>query len=116
MNRLQRLVARAVTTGTALAAPLTAFAQLSGSPSFAGTAQGDLISAVTTIVNIFLILAGLVASIFLIIGGVQYITSRGDEDAAAKAKDTILYAVIGLVVIGLAAAIVNFVVGAIGSA
>ena len=116
MNRLQRFITRVTATGAALATPLTAFAQLSGTQPFAGTAQGGLIDAVTTIVNIFLILAGLVAAIFLIIGGVQYITSRGDEDAAEKAKNTILFAVIGLVVIGLAAAIVNFVVGAIGSA
>lgn len=97
-------------------APAAALAQLGGSPIFSGTASGGLIDAVVTIVNIFLILAGLVAAIFLIVGGVQYIISRGDDDAVTRAKNTILYAIIGLVVIGLAAAIVNFVVGAIQSA
>jgi TRAP-type C4-dicarboxylate transport system permease small subunit len=92
-----------------------ALAQFSGSPTFAGTASGNLLDAVVTIVNIFLLLAGLVAAIFLIIGGVRYITSQGDEDAAGKAKQTVLYAVIGLIVIGLSAAIVNFVIGAIQS-
>ena len=82
---------------------------------FQGTAGGTLIEAVTAIVNFLLVLAGLAASVFLVIGGVQYITSRGDEDTAAKAKNTILYAVIGLVVIGLSAAIVNFVVSAVST-
>lgn len=80
---------------------------------FAGTSQGDLIGAVRTIINILLMLAGLVAAIYLIIGGISYITSRGDEDKAEEAKNTILYAVIGLIVIGLSAAIVNYVIATI---
>ena len=115
MKHMHMWLTRAAALATS-AFPAVALAQLSGSPVFAGTAGGDLISAVITIVNIFLILAGLVAAIFLIVGGVQYIISRGDEDATEKAKNTILYAIVGLVVIGLAAAIVNFVVGAVQSA
>ena len=63
-----------------------------------------------------LVLAALAAAIFLIIGGARYIGSQGDEDAAAEAKNTILYAIIGLIVIGLAAVIVNFFVSALQSA
>lgn len=81
-----------------------------------GTAQGDLVSAVETLINFFLILAALTAVVFLILGGFRYIFSQGDDDQAAQAKNTILYAVIGLLVIGLAAAIVRFVVNAIQSA
>ncbi len=83
---------------------------------FQGTAQEPLPQALITIVNVLLILAAIIAAIFLVIGGVRYITSSGDEEAADKAKNTILYAVIGLIVIGLSAAIVNFVVGAIQGA
>lgn len=89
---------------------------LSGIQPFAGTAQSNLPTAVTNVVNVLLILAGLVAGIYLIIGGVQYITSGSDTAGQDKAKNRILYAVIGLIVIGIAAAIVNFVVGAIGQA
>lgn len=78
-----------------------------------GTSTSNLVDAVRFIINGLLVLAALAAMVFLIIGGVQYIISRGDEDAAATAKNTILYAIIGLIVIGLAAAVVNFIVGAI---
>lgn len=98
----------------ALSAPGIALAQgLTGVQPFQGTAQGDFVSAVINIVNIFLILAALVAAVFLVIGGVRYIASQGNDDEVQKAKNTILYAIIGLIVIGLSAAIVNFVVGAI---
>lgn len=97
-----------------LAAPMAVFAQgLGGVTPFSGTAQSDLITSVIRIVNYALILAGLVAAVFIVYGGVTYIISRGDEDDAEKAKNTILFAVIGLIVIGLAAALVNFVVAGI---
>jgi len=53
--------------------------------------------------------------VFLLIGGIRYIFSQGDEDQAAQAKNTILYAIIGLIVIGLAAVVVNFIVAAVGA-
>jgi len=77
---------------------------------FEGTAGGSLIDAITGIVNALLALAALIAAIFVVIGGVRYITSQGDEDAAAAAKNTILYAAIGLIVIALSAVLVNFIV------
>jgi len=59
----------------------------------------------------FLFLAlGAVAVIMIIVGGFQYATSQGDYGAVGKAKNTILYAVIGLVVALLAAGIVTFVI------
>jgi hypothetical protein len=94
-----------------LAAPAAVFAQgLTGVTPFAGTSQSDLVTAIIRIVNYALILAGIVAAVFIVYGGVRYIISRGEEEAAEEAKNTILYAVIGLIVIGLAAALVNFVV------
>lgn len=81
---------------------------------FAGVAGGsDLVGAITQIVNFFLMLAAIVAAIYLIIGGVQYITSAGDESRQEKAKNTILFAIIGLVVIGLSAVVANFVLQSI---
>ncbi len=64
-----------------------------------------------SLINIGLGLVGLIAAIFIVIGGVRYIISRGEEDETEKAKNMILYAVIGLIVIGLSAAIVNFFLG-----
>ena len=62
------------------------------------------------IINIILFILGAVAVIMIIIGGFRYVTSGGDSGAVSSAKNTILYAVIGLVVAILAYAIVNFVI------
>jgi len=56
-------------------------------------------------------IAGVVAVIVIIIAGISYILSAGDPQKTAKAKNTILYALIGLVVAILANVIVSFVIG-----
>ena len=61
------------------------------------------------IVNILLYLIGAIAVIVIIIGGLRYVTSGGDSSQMTAAKNTILYAVIGVIVAILAYAIVNFV-------
>lgn len=67
-------------------------------------------STVLTILNSIIAVSGVIAVIFVIIGGVSYMTSAGDPGKAKKAKDTILYALIGMVICVLAFAIVNFVI------
>ena len=62
------------------------------------------------VVNILLFVIGAVAVIMLIYGGIQYVISGGAQDKVANAKNTILYAVVGIVVAILAFAVVNFVV------
>lgn len=64
----------------------------------------------TTITNVLLFLIGAISVIMLIIGGVRYVVSGGDQAAVTSAKNTILYAVIGIIVAILAYAIVNFVI------
>ncbi len=54
--------------------------------------------------------AGLLAVVFIVYGGIQLTTSAGNASKAAKAKNTIMYAVIGLVIVMLACAIVSFIV------
>ena len=65
---------------------------------------------VSAIVSVLLFAIGIVSVIMIIVGGLRYTTSNGDPSKVKSAKDTILYAVIGLVVALLAYAIVNFVV------
>jgi len=65
-----------------------------------------IINVINGVVGVF----GIVAAVFIIVGGVGYMTSNGDSGKVEKAKKTILYAVIGLIVSVLAFAIVNFVV------
>lgn len=64
---------------------------------------------VTTIVNIFSIVVGIVAVIMIVVGGFKYITSGGDSGNITSAKNTIVYAVIGLVIVALAQFLVQFV-------
>lgn len=71
------------------------------------TSVGDVIK---TIVDVLLYVLGAVAVIMIVIGGIRYTISQGDSTAITAAKNTILYAVIGLVVAILAYAIVHFVV------
>lgn len=66
-----------------------------------------------TIVNIMLFIVGAVAVIMLIIGGIRYVTSAGDQTHVTAAKNTILYAIVGIVVAVLAYAVVNFVLGSL---
>ena len=61
------------------------------------------------VTNWILGFTGLVAIMFLVYGGLQYIISAGNKDKAEAAKKTILYAVIGLVVVALSYVIVSFV-------
>ena len=75
-----------------------------------GQGGDDLDTAVIGIINAVIGVLGLVCVIVMIIGGVTYMTSSGDTGKVKKAKDTILYGVIGLVVCVLAFAIVNFVI------
>lgn len=62
------------------------------------------------IVNFFLFFLGLVATIMVIYGGVLYVTAAGNDEQAGKAKNVILYAVAGIIVILLSFALVNTVI------
>lgn len=66
-------------------------------------------SFITDIVNVFSIIVGVVAVIMIIVGGFRYITSGGDSNNISGAKNTIIYAIIGLIIVALAQFIVQFV-------
>ena len=70
----------------------------------------EISDSIFSILNSIIVVAGIIAVIYVIIGGIQYMTSGGDSGKLQKAKNTILYAVIGLVVCVLAFAIVNFAI------
>ena len=74
------------------------------------TDSPDLENVVVNIINGVVGALALVAVIFIVVGGVNYMTSTGDAGKIQKAKNTILYAAIGLVICVLAFAIVNFVI------
>ena len=84
----------------------------SSQSSICGAAASDeALDIVKNIISTLLFVLGIVAVIMIIIGGIRYATSNGDSSQLKAAKDTILYAVIGLVVAIMSFAIVQFVVG-----
>ena len=72
--------------------------------------DSDLSDRIIVIINAVIGVLGLVCVIVLIIGGLHYMTSSGDAAKVKKAKDTILYGIIGLIICVLAFAIVNVVI------
>ncbi len=68
---------------------------------------------VSTILNIVFSVIGALTFLFVVIGGFRYVISQGKPEDASKAKNTIIYALIGLAITISAAAIVNFVFGKI---
>jgi len=67
----------------------------------------------TKIINTILIVIGSISVIMVIVGGIRYVVSGGDPKGISSAKDTIIYAMVGIVVAVLAGAIVNFVLARI---
>lgn len=65
----------------------------------------------TLLLDSFIFAGAVVAVIFLLIGGIRYITSTGDPARITSAKNTIQYAIIGLIVAILARALVGYVIG-----
>ena len=63
-----------------------------------------------TVTNVLLFLVGSIAVIMMVVGGFKYVVSNGDSNSVQSAKNTILYAVIGLVVAIIAYAVVRFVI------
>lgn len=80
----------------------------------AGGTQADADTLITNVINFLLMAVVVVAVIMLIIGGFKYVTSNGDSNSVTAAKNTIMYAIIGLVVAIFAYAIVAFVLKQFG--
>jgi mannose/fructose/N-acetylgalactosamine-specific phosphotransferase system component IIB len=67
-------------------------------------------TVIKQVIQVMLVVAGIIAVIMIIVGGIKYTTSNGDQAHVKSAKDTILYSVIGLVVAIISYAIVTYVV------
>ncbi len=75
----------------------------------AGVSTDNIGNLAKNIVNIFSIVVGAVAVIMIIYGGFRYITSGGDSNRVGSAKNTLIYAIVGLIIVALAQIIVHFV-------
>lgn len=77
--------------------------------------SNNLFTTVNQIINVVLGVIGIVAVVVIILGGISYLISQGDAGKVAKAKNTILYGVIGMFIALLAFAVVNFVLTSVFS-
>lgn len=125
MNRIRLYVATAILffgLGVTAVMPAVALAAASspqsqvcsalGSDSNCGSTPSsgvDLNTTITAVVNILSLVVGIVAVIAIIICGLRMITSNGDANSFASARTGIIYAIVGLVVVLLSQAIVQFV-------
>jgi hypothetical protein len=75
--------------------------------------QNNATSLIMYIINIVLGISGLIAVLFLLIGGFRYITSAGNEEVAEQAKKIIINAIIGIVIIILSFVIVRVIAQAL---
>lgn len=66
-------------------------------------------SVITVVLNLLSAIIGVVAVIMIMLSGFKYVTSGGDASKTANAKNTLMYAIVGLVVVALSQAIVKFV-------
>lgn len=78
-----------------------------------GASPGRVQDTIKSIVKVLTIFGGAVAVVMIIVGGFRYITSDGNAESAKGARNTIIYAVIGLVVISLAQIIVHFTLNSV---
>ena len=84
---------------------------VTGSGGTGAKNQGNQVTkTVRIVVNILLFFIGVFAVIMIVIAGFRFVASNGDANTVSSAKNTIIYAVIGLVVAFLAYALVNFVI------
>lgn len=65
----------------------------------------------TTITNVMLFVVGAISVIMVVVGGLRYVVSGGNSSNITTAKNTILYAIVGLIIAIMAYAVINFVIG-----
>jgi beta-lactamase regulating signal transducer with metallopeptidase domain len=81
----------------------------SGSNQTPAQANTQVNNTVKNIVNILSVVVGIIAVIMIVIGGFRYVTSGGKQESVAAAKNTILYALIGLIIAAMAQVLVRFI-------
>jgi len=120
-KKIQSIIAAFVLSigfGTMMLAPVTYAActdakscVTDGLKATGGTSSKTSVADIfKTIVNVLLFVIGAISVIMIIVGGIKYTTSNGDSSSVTSAKNTIMYAVVGLLVSMFAYAIVNFIV------
>lgn len=85
----------------------------SGDPAHNSPGQNQIANVAKAVVNILSLITGIAAVIMIVVAGIRFITSGGESSAVSSAKNALVYAIIGLVIVALAQLIVHFVLNAI---
>ena len=91
----------------------TACEGLSAVGAGCGGGEAGLTTTIQGVIQVLLFIVGVAAVVMLIIGAIRFVASGGDSQATTAAKNTVIYAIIGIIVAVLAYAIVRFVFGQI---
>lgn len=74
------------------------------------TGSKSVNDTIKTALNFFSALIGIIAVVMIMIAGVKYMTSQGEPGKINEAKNALLYAIVGIVIVAMAQVIVNFVI------
>jgi cytochrome bd-type quinol oxidase subunit 2 len=86
-------------------------AALSNDGCTPGQGEEKVNDTLATVISVLSIVLGVISVIMIIVGGIKFTTSQGDGASTSSARNTIIYAVVGLVVAVIAQGIVRFVLG-----
>lgn len=84
--------------------------QLGASAPDCSGASTEIDSLIASIINLLSIVVGIIAVIMIIVSGLRFITSGGDSNSVSSARNGILYALVGIVLVVLAQVIVRFII------
>ena len=77
--------------------------------------SGGVTNTIAKIINILSVIIGAIAVVMIIIGGFRYVTSGGNAESTKSARQTIVYAIVGLIIVALAQVIVHFVLHSVST-
>ncbi len=98
------------TTGSGSYQDACAGIGVAGGDCTSGVAGSTISNLLKKVINIISAVVGVIAVIMIVVGGFKYITSGGESSNVSGAKNTIIYAIIGLVIVAFAQIIVHFVI------
>ncbi len=110
-SQIPHLLLAADCTGQSILPDLYDGLRVKGSCEVEITRLNQILILVANFISILMLVAGFVAIAFIIVGGFTYITSSGDSAGIKKAKDTIVNAVIGLIIAMVSFGVVKFITG-----
>ena len=118
LNRKTTSIATGAAAAVSALSALPAYAQvqngLDATSATAGATSTDINEVIANAINVLLFIVGVASVVMLIVGGIRYIVSSGDQQAVAGAKNTIIYSIVGIIVAVLAYAAVTYVFSTLG--